>query len=291
MASPDHLKAELQSITRHSLAELRSRLLADETLPLARRRDMASALASLAKALGCPPETVSADPVSLRPLLAGLTPAMVGLKPGRWRNVLSLATAALAHFGIVVVQGRIREKPSPEWLTILDLLGTEAMARFHLWRFARDCTQLSIQPGTGTCQRLRYTRVGNLSLFIQRRSSGFSTGGLAGGFVLIPAGRGSNRDHACVRLALRNGTQWGRSMRRGANGGGHCRYRLRCRDGGRHVTIRRPQSDQAIGQAAFFGVGGLIHAAVGLAGGIGGFSTKRSGFSRNARSSVVRRAA
>jgi hypothetical protein len=33
--------------------------------------------------------------------------------------------------------------------------------------------------------------------------------------------------------------------------------------------------------AGFFGVGGLIHAAVGLAGGPGGFLTKRSGFFRN----------
>ena len=41
------------------------------------------------------------------------------------------------------------------------------------------------------------------------------------------------------------------------------------------------------GQAGFFGVGGLIHAAVGLAGGTGGFLTNRSGFSRNARSSVT----
>ena len=44
-------------------------------------------------------------------------------------------------------------------------------------------------------------------------------------------------------------------------------------------------------QAVLFGVGGLIHAAVGLAGGVGGFLTKRSGFSRNARSSVAWRAA
>ena len=36
------------------------------------------------------------------------------------------------------------------------------------------------------------------------------------------------------------------------------------------------------GQAVFFGVGGLIRAAVGLAGGIGDFLTKRSGFFRNA---------
>ena len=46
-----------------------------------------------------------------------------------------------------------------------------------------------------------------------------------------------------------------------------------------------------IGQAVFFGVGGLIHAAVGFAGGVGGFLTKRSGFSRNARSRMVWRAA
>jgi hypothetical protein len=35
----------------------------------------------------------------------------------------------------------------------------------------------------------------------------------------------------------------------------------------------------------------LIHAAVGLAGGIGGFFTKRSGLCRNARSRVSWRAA
>jgi hypothetical protein len=35
-------------------------------------------------------------------------------------------------------------------------------------------------------------------------------------------------------------------------------------------------------QVILFGVGGLIHVAVGLAGGIGAFLTNRSGFSRNA---------
>ena len=46
------------------------------------------------------------------------------------------------------------------------------------------------------------------------------------------------------------------------------------------------EPDPAI-QTGFFGVGGLIHAAIGLAGGTGGFLTKRSGFSRNAWSSVI----
>ena len=44
-------------------------------------------------------------------------------------------------------------------------------------------------------------------------------------------------------------------------------------------------------QVVVFGVGGLIQAAVGLAGGVGARLTKRSGFSRNARSSVTWRAA
>ena len=35
-------------------------------------------------------------------------------------------------------------------------------------------------------------------------------------------------------------------------------------------------------QADGFGVGGLIHVAVGLLGGTGGFATNRPGFSRNA---------
>jgi hypothetical protein len=44
-------------------------------------------------------------------------------------------------------------------------------------------------------------------------------------------------------------------------------------------------------QARLFGVGGLIHAAVGLPGGVGALLTKRSGFSRNALARVAWRAA
>jgi hypothetical protein len=96
---------------RGRLAELRARVLADETLPEVRRGEMASALKSLAKALGRPAEAIDADPTALRVAMKGLTAAMVGMRPGRWRNVQSLVSACLAHFGLVVVQGRIREHP------------------------------------------------------------------------------------------------------------------------------------------------------------------------------------
>jgi hypothetical protein len=118
-----------------------ARLLADETLSDGRHRDMVSALASVAKALGQPLETIAANPSELCPLLAGLTPAMVGHRPGRWKNILSLLSAALAHVGIVRVQGRIRDKPSSAWLAIHNRLDTGAGRHFHLWRFARYCSQ------------------------------------------------------------------------------------------------------------------------------------------------------
>ena len=123
MSTSNDLDAPADNATVPSLAEARTRLLADESLPVSRRRDMASALTSLAKAIGRPPETIAATPPVLRPLLAGLTPAMVGCRPGRWRNILSLVTAALAQLGIVLVQGRICEAPSPAWQTILKPLG------------------------------------------------------------------------------------------------------------------------------------------------------------------------
>ena len=84
------------------------------------------------------------------------------------------------------------------------------------------------------------------------------------------------------RIALRNGSQWGRTMRRRAAGGGDCRYARRSDDGGKARDGRRALRARRGIQAAGFGVGGLIHVAVGFLGGTGGFLTKRSGFAANA---------
>lgn len=147
------------SITVSSLAELRSHIANDKSLPPRRQRDMVSAAASLAKALGRPLEAIPAAPAHIREATAHLTPAMVGLKPGRWRNVQSLVSAALAHVGIVTIQGRLREQPSTAWRAILSLLGTGVGAHFHLWRFARYCTQAGIAPEAVNDQAInRYTQ-------------------------------------------------------------------------------------------------------------------------------------
>jgi site-specific recombinase XerD len=132
--------------TASSFAELRSFIADDALLPAARKRDMISALGSLAKALGRPADAIQADTAQLRKAMAHLTPAMVGLKPGRWRNVQSLVGTALAHVGIVTIPGRLREEPSSKWLSVLDLLGTGVGQGFHLWRFARYCTRIGVEP-------------------------------------------------------------------------------------------------------------------------------------------------
>ncbi len=58
----------------------------------------------------------------------------------------SLTAAALAYSGAVTIQGRIRQPPSPAWMTILQPLGTGAGPHFHLWRFARYCSASGIGP-------------------------------------------------------------------------------------------------------------------------------------------------
>ena len=159
MPTPDQPTCNFNDSIPATIAELRAVLLADTALPATRQRDMVSALNALAKAFGKPAELIPTQPALLRPQLERLTPAMVGLKPGRWRNVQSLLGTALAHAGIVAIQGRLRTKPSPEWTAILALLPYDAGRHFHLWRFARWCTGKTLAPDAVTDATLETYRV------------------------------------------------------------------------------------------------------------------------------------
>jgi integrase len=146
MSISEVFEGDSTSSSKFSLAEVRAAILADEGLAAARRRDLASAVSAFAKAIGRPAEGIPAEPAVLRPILHKLTPAMVGKKPGRWRNILSLLGAALAHAGVVVVQGRIKEAPLPAWKVMLKLTSPNTSARYHLSRFGRYCSATGIMP-------------------------------------------------------------------------------------------------------------------------------------------------
>lgn len=146
MSSYGVFAAAAENGTFPTLAELLASLQADGTLPERQRKDWASALRSLAKGLGQPVDILLADPVDLRQRLRGITPAMAGFRSGRWRNILSLITAALTHVGIVVVRSRYDVVPSPAWRACLGLLEPGQERHFHAWRFARYCTLRGIEP-------------------------------------------------------------------------------------------------------------------------------------------------
>lgn len=138
--------AAAENGTFPTLAELLAHIQADTTLSERQRKDWASALRSLAKGLGQPVDILRADPVDLRQRLRGVTPAMAGFRPGRWRNVLSLVTGALTHGGIVVVANRLDVEPSPAWQACLGLLELGQERHFHARRFARYCTLRDTSP-------------------------------------------------------------------------------------------------------------------------------------------------
>lgn len=128
-----------------SLADLRQRILASD-LPERRRKAIASSLNTIARALGRPLEILPAEPVQLRPWLAGLTPAMARLTPGSWRNALSDLSIALAHVRPAMLPRRFDFAPSPEWAALLQALPRRSRDLFYLGRLARYASHVGIEP-------------------------------------------------------------------------------------------------------------------------------------------------
>jgi integrase len=128
-----------------TLADLRRHILADEGLPPRRRADIASALNALAKALGHPLDAIPAEPAALRARLDGVTSAQMGHRPGRWRNIRSLVSAALARVGCIRLPARLDLPPAPAWQVLLTKpLPCDAL--YRLGRFGRYCTSQGVDP-------------------------------------------------------------------------------------------------------------------------------------------------
>ncbi len=129
-----------------TLAMILAGVIADESLTKRQRQDLASALRTVAKALGRPLDDLSAHPGQLRDRLKDFVPAMAGISPGRWANTMSLTRQALKRAGLVHVPARSRVPFAPRWTALFRLL-QEKQARLGLTRFARYCTVRGIDPG------------------------------------------------------------------------------------------------------------------------------------------------
>ena len=128
-----------------TLADLLAKIGADETIARRRRQDLCSALRTLAKALGRRPEELPAHPGAIRERLRLFSPAMAGLAPRRWRNVLSLVRVALKHAGLADVPGRYQVPLTPEWGDLCRYLNRKT-SQIGLSRFLRYCSANGIRP-------------------------------------------------------------------------------------------------------------------------------------------------
>jgi integrase len=125
-------------------------VLRDAGLTARQRRDIASALNTLARVTGLPLSTVTANVRSVRRVLNGAVPARHDLGNGRWANVRSLVLKSLDVAGVPRRPGRSGQRPSLAWKLCIDPLPYRPY-RLCLMPFARFCTAGGIEPSQ-VCQ-------------------------------------------------------------------------------------------------------------------------------------------
>jgi integrase len=128
-----------------TLADLLALVEADVALPLRRRQDQASAIRIAAKALGRPPQELPANPTFLKGRLSAANPAMAGLSPRRWQNVLCLMRSALKRAGVNSVPGRNTAPLSASWADLVGRLKDKSL-RAGLSRLAHYFSERGLEP-------------------------------------------------------------------------------------------------------------------------------------------------
>lgn len=110
-------------------------LIAESQLPATRKRDMASAVRTIARALGAAPEQVPLDLKLLRPRLDNISAESIGISKSRWNNVRALFGRAL-ELTTPLMPSAQKIPMSPDWQALIAPLPTQyrhclgAMLRF-----------------------------------------------------------------------------------------------------------------------------------------------------------------
>lgn len=130
-----------------SLADLRCQIEARHDLPLLRRRDMASAIRTLAGWFNLPEENVPASAKFIREKLERVHAITASVSPRRIQNVRSLVLAAMREVGLSTKLAPYASPFSAEWQCLWDLLDGDTYAKTELSRFLRFCSAQGIAPG------------------------------------------------------------------------------------------------------------------------------------------------
>lgn len=129
-----------------SLADLRCQIETRHDLPLLRRRDMASAIRTLAGWFALPEDNVPASAKYIRERLERVHSITTSVSPRRIQNVRSLVLAAMREAGMSTKLASYAAPFSAEWQRLWDLLGADTYAKTELSRFLRYCSAQGIAP-------------------------------------------------------------------------------------------------------------------------------------------------
>ena len=133
-------------LTVISLATLKERVEEDRSVELLRRREICSAITTVAKWLNIPPEMIPAAMSYLRPRLGGLHPIQLGVSERRIQNVRSLILSAFRIVGISTKLAPYMAKMSPAWQQLWNLLEDDTYGRTELSRLFRYCSANGVPP-------------------------------------------------------------------------------------------------------------------------------------------------
>jgi integrase len=131
-----------------TFADLLTRLPEQPDLPPTRRRDFASGLRRVPKAIGLRPEDVPADPAWLQPRIRQVAPAAIGLSAKSWSNAQSDVRSALAHFGLLKRRLNRADDLAPDWRELWDavLAAKDRTLKIHLCRFVYFLNSVGVAP-------------------------------------------------------------------------------------------------------------------------------------------------
>lgn len=141
----DIVEGESQQPIPTTLEDAKSFL---DHLPLesGKRAELKSAVNTFCKAVGMTPAKVTTEVFAISKLIAGVMPAMVGLKHKRWERVRSLLLTTLRLCGVKVMPGRTTTTLCAAWGPIFALLKT-AQQRYGISRFIHWVSEIGVEPG------------------------------------------------------------------------------------------------------------------------------------------------
>lgn len=131
-----------------SFADVTARIEKMQGLKPSRRRDLISGLNVVARAIGLAPAACLADPIWLRPRVAKIRPAALGISGKSWTNSISNARSALAAAGIVDSARGARMPLSPAWRELWEKVRAydDDNIRLPLSRFPAFCSRIGVAP-------------------------------------------------------------------------------------------------------------------------------------------------